>query len=79
MKGNFHTGGEGEHRMLSAARRGYLLDRLEGRFHALAGVLCRRKGPLRDLRILLGWMRIRRRFGRLHPREEKSRALWLGA
>ncbi len=78
MNGGFHTGGEDEHRMLSEARHGYLLDRLQGRFRALAGVLCRRKGPLRDLRILLGWMTIRRRFRRLHPLEDKSRALWLG-
>lgn len=55
------------------------VSRLYRRFFALARVLCRREGPLRGIRIALGWMRFRRRLGRLRPGEDKSRALWLEA
>jgi hypothetical protein len=55
------------------------VSRLYRRFRVLADLLCRRKGPLRGIRMRLGWRKIRRRFGRMRPGEDKSRALWLGA
>ena len=55
------------------------VGRLYRRFRALVSVLCRKRGPLSRIRMTLGWMRVRRRLGRLRPGEDKSRALWLGA
>lgn len=78
MNGNFHAGGWDEHWKQVGDPHKLRLSRLHRRFRLLAAKLCRRKGPLRGVRIMLGWMKIRRRLGRLKPAEDKSRALWLG-